>query len=418
MWGPDTYEPTLKGIFLTKKIVIAGAGIGGLCAALALAQRKFEVVIYEKSPQLGEVGAGLQLSPNAMHVLEALGIADEIKAKAFSPSSAVMRHYQTGKTYFTIPLGDSAIQKYGSDYLHIHRADLHSVLHNACKKMNVGIHLGKAIQGYQQTSRNLTIQFGSHHDKNESLEADVLIGADGIKSNIQECMLGKIATRFTGQVAWRGVVEANKLPQGLIKPNANLWVGPGKHFVSYYLRGGDLINFVAVQERTDWHKESWSEPGDISELRKTFVDWHPEVTQLLSATDNCFLWALFDRQPLNQWVDGNVALLGDACHPMLPFLAQGAAMAIEDSYALAHCLAAENNIQTALKTYQNIRLPRTRNIQLNAHKNAALYHMNSPIEQTKLTLLAGLSNIGLSDRIAANKLDFIYTYNIVKLLNR
>jgi salicylate hydroxylase len=138
----------------------------------------------------------------------------------------------------------------------------------------------------------------------------------------------------------------------------------------------------------------------------------------LSATDNCFLWALFDRQPLNQWVDGNVALLGDACHPMLPFLAQGAAMAIEDSYALAHCLAAENNIQTALKTYQNIRLPRTRNIQLNAHKNAALYHMNSPIEQTKLTLLAGLSNIGLSDRIAANKLDFIYTYNIVKLLNR
>jgi len=394
-------------------VVIAGAGIGGLCAALALAKRRFEVVVYEQSTQLGEVGAGLQLSPNAMCVLQNLGIADEVKTRAFSPDSAVMRHYRTGKPYFTVPLGDAATLKYGADYLHIHRADLHTALYNACVKMNVNIHLGKTIQSYQQTPQTLTIQF----DNNESFEADLLIGADGIKSNIQACMLGQTPAEFTGQVAWRGVVEANKLPKSLIKPGANLWVGPGKHFVSYYLRGGDLVNFVAVQERTDWQKESWNEPGDVRELRQSFADWHPEVTELLSATEHCFLWALFDRKPLKQWTDGKVTLLGDACHPMLPFLAQGAAMAIEDSYALAHCLTTDTNIQTALQTYQNIRLPRTRSIQLNARKNAALYHMSSPIERSKLVLLCGLSSIGLSNRIAANKLDSIYAYNIVEQLN-
>jgi len=398
---------------LSKKIVIAGAGIGGLCAALALAKRKFEVLVYEQSPQLSEVGAGLQLSPNAMHVLQTLGIADEIKTKAFRPNSAVMRHYKTGKTYFTVPLGDTATQKYGAHYLHIHRADLHSILHNACKNMNVSIHLGQTIQSYQQTPQNLTVQF----DNNECLFADVLIGADGIKSNIQACMLGQTPSEFTGQVAWRGMVQANKLPKGLIKSNANLWVGPSKHFVSYYLRAGNLVNFVAVQERTDWQKESWHENGNISELRSAFAGWHPEVSELLEATDECSLWALFARQPLNRWSDGNVALLGDACHPMLPFLAQGAAMAIEDSYALAHCLAACTDTKTALQTYQNTRLPRTRNIQLNARKNAALYHMSSPIEQAKLALLSGLSSIGLSNRIAANMLDPIYAYNIVEQLN-
>lgn len=405
-------------VVLSKKIVIAGAGIGGLCAALALAKRGFDVAVYEQGIHFGEVGAGLQLSPNAMHVLQALGVADEVKAKAFSPASAVMRHYQTGKNYFTVPLGVTAAQKYGANYLHIHRADLHYALQHACEKLNVSIHLGQTIQSYQHTSQdiashNLVIQFKN----NESLEADVLIGADGIKSKVQSHMLGQIPAQFTGQVAWRGVIEANKLPKGLIKPNANLWVGPDKHFVSYYMRGGNLVNFVAVQERSDWQKESWSEPGDINELRDTFTGWHPEVTELLDATKSCFLWALFDRHPLSQWTDQNVALLGDACHPMLPFLAQGAAMAIEDSYVLAHCLASDNNIAAALKAYQDIRLPRTRAIQLKARKNASLYHMSSPVEQVKLSVLSGLSSFGLSDRVAVNKLDSIYAYNIVKQLN-
>jgi salicylate hydroxylase len=398
---------------LSKKYVVAGAGIGGLCAALALAKRGVEIAVYEKSSLLTEVGAGLQLSPNALHVLQSLGIADQVKAKAFSPESAVMRHYQTGKPYFCVPLGGAATKKYGADYLHIHRADLLTVLHDACEKMGVNIHLGQAIQGYQHASQNLTIQF----ENGESLDADLLIGADGIKSKVQACMLGQTSAEFTGQVAWRGVVAASKLPKGLIKPNANLWVGPGKHFVCYYIRGGDLINFVAVQERRDWQKESWHEPGNVNQLRETFNSWHPEVSELLAAAESCFLWALFDRPPLSKWTDNNVALLGDACHPMLPFLAQGAAMAIEDSYVLAHCLASDSHTETALQTYQNIRLPRTRKIQLNARKNAAFYHMGSPIEQAKLAVLSGLSILGLSGMVAANKLHSIYAYNIVKQLN-
>lgn len=400
-------------VAVSKKIVIAGAGIGGLCAAIALAKRGFVVAVYEQSLQLGEVGAGLQLSPNAMHVLNALGLAAQVKAKAFCPKSAVMRHFQTGKAYFSVPLGDVAIQKYGIDYVHIHRADLHAVLRQACEALQVPIILGQGVQSYSQTSENLSIQF----ENGENLDADLLIGADGIKSRLQACMLGQTAAQFTGQVAWRGVVAANKLPKGLIKPNANLWVGPGKHFVSYYLRGGDLVNFVAVQERDDWQKESWNEPGDINELRKTFTGWHPEVTELLAATESCFLWALFDRQPLSQWTDHNVALLGDACHPMLPFLAQGAAMAIEDSYALAHCLADQKCSHTALKIYQEMRMTRTSDIQLGARKNASLYHMSSPLEQAKLAVLSGLASLGLSDAVAANKLDSIYAYNIVEQLS-
>lgn len=398
---------------MSKKIVIAGAGIGGLCAAIALAKRGFEVAVYEQSLQLGEVGAGLQLSPNAMHVLKALGLAAQVKAKAFCPKSAVMRHFQTGKAYFSVPLGDVAIQKYGIDYVHIHRADLHAVLRQACEALQVSIFLGQGVQSYSQTSENLSIQF----ENGENLDADLLIGADGIKSKVQACMLGQTAAQFTGQVAWRGVVAANKLPKGLIKPHANLWVGPSKHFVSYYLRGGDLVNFVAVQERDGWQKESWNEPGDINELRKTFTGWHPEVTELLAATESCFLWALFDRQPLSQWTDHNVALLGDACHPMLPFLAQGAAMAIEDSYALAHCLADQKCSHTALKTYQEMRMTRTSDIQLGARKNASLYHMSSPLDKAKLAVLSGLVSLGLSDAVAAIKLDSIYAYNIIEQLS-
>lgn len=393
--------------------MVAGAGIGGLCAALALSKRGFVVEVYEQSQQLAEVGAGLQLSPNAMQVLHALGVAEAVKAKAFRPEAAVMRHFQSGKNYFTVPLGDAANRKYTADYLHVHRADLHQALYFACIKHSVTIQLGQAVQGYQQSPQSLTVQCTDQ----QSIQADVLIGADGIKSKVQATMLGETPAKFTGQVAWRGVVASNKLPKGLIKPKANLWVGPGQHFVSYYLRGGDLVNFVAVQERQDWQKESWNEPGDINELRAAFTGWHPEVSELLAVTEQCFLWALFDRPPLQQWTDRRVALLGDACHPMLPFLAQGAAMAIEDSYALAHYLANENDVPKALQKYQNIRLARTSKIQHNARLNAALYHMNSPMERAKLAVLSGLSSLNLSDRLAANKLDSVYAYNIVEQLS-
>lgn len=394
-------------------IAIAGAGIGGLCAGLALAQRGFTVSVYEQSSVLAEVGAGLQLSPNAMHVLSALGVAEQLRLLAFEPQAAVMRHYKTGKQYFSMPLATSCCKKYGAGYLHIHRADLYQVLHQACLKQGVVINLGYSLLSYQHLNKQVEVKFNN----GQQITADMLIGADGIKSKVQNCMLGESNADFTGQVAWRGTVAANKLPKDLIKPNANLWVGPGKHFVSYYLRGGDLVNFVAVQERKDWCKESWNEAGDIQQLQSAFAGWHPEVTELLEATQHCFLWALFDRKPLNQWVDNQVALLGDACHPMLPFLAQGAAMAIEDSYTLANCLTTEKNIAKALQNYQGLRLTRTSQVQIKARKNASLYHMKSPLDRVKLAVLEALSKVGLSQKLASCQLDEIYAYNIVTQLS-
>ncbi|WP_158973045.1 FAD-dependent monooxygenase [Paraglaciecola sp. L3A3] len=394
-------------------IAIAGAGIGGLCSALAFAKQGYTVAVYERNSNLGEVGAGLQLSPNAMHVLSALGVVDKIKAIAFAPQSAVMRHFKSGAEYFSVPLADTCEDQYAAEYLHIHRADLHFILHQACLEFGVNAHLGQGVKGYQQTVQGVSIEFND----GTSQQADILIGADGIRSNVQACMLGEKKPYFTGQVAWRGTVATSDLPKGLIKPNANLWVGPDKHFVSYYLRGGDLVNFVAVQERDDWRNESWNEPGDISQLRQTFSGWHPEVTELLAATQSCFLWALFDRKPLTQWVDKNVALLGDACHPMLPFLAQGAAMAIEDAYTLAACLSINADSQAALLQYQNLRIKRTSDIQIAARANANLYHMSTPVERAKLAVLKGLSKVGLSESLASKKLESIYGHNVVKQLS-
>ncbi|MGJ8681996.1 FAD-dependent monooxygenase [Paraglaciecola sp.] len=395
---------------MPRKIAIAGAGIGGLCAALALTKKGFQVDVFERSKVLGEVGAGLQLSPNAMHVLQALGLADKIKALSFAPHAAVMRHYKTGNEYFCVPLKQHCKQTYGAEYLHIHRADLHHVLFTACVESGVKVHLGKNVDVYEINGSQVDLKF----ENGESQITDILIGADGIRSKVQACMLGAHKPEFTGQVAWRGVVPASSLPQHLVKPNANLWVGPGQHFVSYYLRGGELVNFVAVEERNDWRQESWTEPGDINQLRSRFKGWHPEVTEVLDATESCFLWALYGRKPLDKWVDNNVALLGDACHPMLPFLAQGAAMAIEDAYVLAECLNHSIDTPTGLMAYQNQRMQRTSNIQREAAKNASLYHMSTPVDRTKLSILGMLSKLGISDKLAAKKLDGIYSYNVVK----
>jgi len=392
-----------------KDIVIAGAGIGGLTAALALRQQDFNVRVIEQAEYLSEIGAGLQLSPNAMHVMQALGISQPLCAVAFRPKAAQMRHYQSAKLYFSVPLAEACISRYGAQYVHIHRADLQRVLWQACQQAGVSFHFSESVIGYHHADSGVHIHLAS----GQSWQADCLIGADGIKSKVHSAMLGEQQARFTGQVAWRGTVPSQCLPTGLVSENANLWVGPGRHFVSYYVRSGEAVNFVAVEERSDWQTESWSQLGDVQELRRAFAGWHPAVSDILAATQQCYLWALHDRAPLSRWTDGHVALLGDACHPMLPFLAQGAAMAMEDAYVLAAMLKQFTDIKQALLQYQQRRLPRTSTIQTQALKNAALYHMQNPLQRTKLDILAGLSACGLSDQIAVRKLDYIYNYNVV-----
>lgn len=384
---------------------IAGAGLGGLAAALALSSVGASVRVFEQAPTLGEVGAGIQLSPNAMHVARALGISDQIIASGFEPGAALIRDFGSAKHYVNAPLASACRAKYGAPFIQIHRADLHGILLKAATNAGVIVETGTPVNGYETANQRAAFLF----DGGGGASADMLIGADGLRSGIREQMSGAEAPEFTGQVAWRGLIKASAVPADLVAPDATVWAGPGKHFVTYFVRGGDLVNFVAVQERADWRDESWMQPGDPAELRATFDDWRPEVTDLIDHIDTCFLWALFDRKPLARWSDGPVALLGDACHPMLPFMAQGASMAFEDAYVLAKCVEAGADMQSAARRYEGIRKPRATKVQARARANADLFHMKGVGAKARL-LAASL----LPGRAALAPLDWIYGFDPVK----
>ena len=389
-------------------ILIAGGGIGGLSAALAFAKRGARVSVFEKRAVLGEVGAGLQLSANAMHVLSALGVEAEIRAAGFAPNAAVLRDYQSGKPLLTTPLKHAHRARYRQDYLHIHRADLHRILFEAAIDAGAKIHSGNQAMRYTQSDNQITLHLDQH-----TVSGDILIGADGLHSQIHTQMLGQQKPQFTGQIAWRGLVSAKALPTGAIPPDANAWLGPGAHFVAYYVRGGDMINFVAVREQKQWTKESWHEAGEVKNLRNAFAGWDPRITALLGACDQCYLWGLFDRKPLPKWTDGRAALLGDAAHPMLPFMAQGAAMAIEDAWVLAASVTAQAGMPAAaLADYETRRKPRASKIQAISRDNAKLFHTRSASGRRFRQLKLAIANKAPALRHA--RLDRIYKTNVTQ----
>ncbi len=389
-----------------KKVLICGAGIGGLTAAIAMARRGLEVAIVEQAQELRELGAGLQLSPNAMHVMARLGLIADISAVAFEPESSVIRHYRSGRAYLELPLKARCQSRYGAPYYQIHRADLQRILLRAAQEAGVEIALGESATGFTQSDTQVRLETAK-----TTRVADVLIGADGIRSVIRDGLFGAQSPRFTGQVAWRGVVPTNALPPDLIAPKTTVWVGPQHHFVTYYLKAGAMVNFVAVEERSDWTKTGWNEPGRIDQLQEAFEDWHPEITALLDATSQSYLWALFDRDPLAAWSFGNVALLGDAAHPMLPFMAQGAAMAIEDGWVLAQCLG-QYPPQQALLSFEAARKSRTTMLQKISRKNAKLFHRNGGLGD--LWQRSKLNIAGLWPQTATQRLDKIYGVNVTR----
>lgn len=391
------------------RVVIAGAGIGGLCAALALAKKGVAVVVCEQAANLGEVGAGLQISPNALKVLRQLGLEPELRALAFVPQNAAIRDYKTGEYYLKSFLGKQAEARYGAPYWHLHRADLHQVLAEACVLAGVELVLNAVVTGYRENTEfkqvSLLLEDGGE------FSADLLIGADGIRSKIREQMLGQERPIFMGQVAWRGVIPVSELTVD-VEPDACVWAGPGRHFVSYYLRGGDYVNFVAVEERSDWQSESWREEGDVDELKRAFADWHPEVSELIKSASSTFLWALNGRNELSTWHKSRVVLLGDACHPMLPFMAQGAAMAIEDAYVLAKCLS-RFELSDALFKYEQTRKPRATKVQQMSKANAGLYHMHGgALGKMKLKALQAAGRF--VPNVIQSKLDAVYGYDVTK----
>jgi salicylate hydroxylase len=382
---------------------IAGAGIGGLATALALARAGVSVEVHEQARELIEVGAGLQLSPNACKALSYLGILEAVRAVAFEPETVSVRHYRTGARLFNAPLKGICDTRYGAPYLHIHRADLLSVLEDAARTAGVHVHLGCPVSGASEVALELG---GRALDP-----ADLVVGADGIRSAVGRKVIGDVAPDFTGQVAWRGVIRADCLPKGAIEPGATAWIGPGRHMVTYYLRAGTLLNFVAVEERDDWRDDGWTQPGDLAELRRAFGDWHPGVSALVNAVDQTFLWALFGRPELPRWSKGSVVLIGDACHPTLPFMAQGAAMAIEDAVVLCRCVQAFD-VPTALARFEAARKPRCSALQQRARSNAEVFHLSGGAKY-----LVNRAKLGLSWALPGSHrlmpFDSIYGYDLV-----
>jgi len=358
-------------------VIICGAGIGGLCSALALARGGAQVTVLERSNTLGDYGAGIQLSPNAMHVLRALGLGATLEKAAFEPEAGILRDYKTGEPLLTTKMKGPYEARYGEKYLNIHRADLHGALSRATLDAGVDIQTGITVTGYEHDSSNIKVRTLSG-----AFNGDILIGADGIKSAIRAQMHPDATPKFTGQIAWRGVVDAVDLPPNTLPPAANNWLGSGRHFISYFVRSGTVINFVAVLETDKWVAENWRQDGDMDALRKAFNDFDPRVKTILDACQSCQLWGLFDRPPLKQWTDGRAALLGDAAHPMLPFMAQGAAMAIEDAWVLTHMVFKHADPVSALIAYQNARSKRTDFIQSVSRNNAKLYHLGTPVQKT------------------------------------
>ena len=377
---------------LAANIVIAGAGIGGLTCALGLAQRGIAVHVLEQSERLEAVGAGIQLSPNACYVFNALGVLPALRARAFEPERIEMRVGRSGRQVMSIPLRGTALARWGQPYLHIHRADLQAVLVEALAQRAPGaLQTGCAVVGYgaqrqTEAQRNVdadTDGVAVHLADGRVLHGSLLIGADGLHSRVRDQMLGAEQPRFTGNIAWRAVVPTDALGAHTPPPSACVWVGAGRHAVTYRLRGGTLANFVGVVESKRPLAENWSQTGTREQVLADFAGFHPVIQACIEHAPRHYCWALYDRAPLSRWVDRRVALLGDACHPMLPFVAQGAAQAIEDAWVLADSIAnsmaaergdtklGQNN---ALNRYTDKRFARASRVQAEARANQKRFH--------------------------------------------
>ncbi len=370
-----------------RRVLIAGGGIGGLTTALCLAEAGWRVSVFEQAEKFGEAGAGIQLSPNATRVLHHLGLASALAEAAFLPQAIEFRSWQSAKLINSIPLGETVLKRYGFPYYHMHRGDLLDVLTAAAEQRpNIRLHSAAPVESFQQKTTGRSVKDPPSKEYSERIRlsvagdlhyGDTLVGADGIHSGVRAALFGDEQATFTGNIAWRTLVPVELVPRGLQKPVGTVWWGPGGHVVCYFVRGGALLNCVFAFGKAGWELESWTERGEYEELKSDFAGWHPDIQAIIDHADRSSLykWALYDRPPMPQWSRGAVTLLGDACHPTLPFQAQGAAMAIEDAAVLANCLANNGDIEAALQRYSRLRQGRTAAVQMGSRRNARVFHL-------------------------------------------
>jgi salicylate hydroxylase len=362
-------------------IAIIGGGIGGLTAAVSLLQAGFDVRVYEQARWLSEVGAGINIGPNASRILIRLGLGEECARVAFRSPHFHQRRWQDGRTLTRIPLGDAIEAEFGAPHMIFHRGELHAVLAKAVPPERV--HLAHRCVRVEQHGEKVEARF----ENGATASADVLIAADGIHSTVRRILLGPERPRFACR-AYRGLIAAEKVPD--IPKESTAWLGPGRHLVHYFVSGGRLLNFVGHVEQEDWISESWTEPGKVSDLREAYKGWHPQVQRIIDAVDETFIWAVLDRKPISRWTYGRVTMLGDACHPMLPFMGQGGAQAIEDAAAITACLLRHtDDLEAALKLYETVRLPRASKIQDGSWENKTRFHMpDGPAQVERDALMA------------------------------
>ena len=389
-------------------ILIAGGGIGGLTAALALLKRGYDVDVYEQAQELKEVGAGVQISPNGNRVLFELGVGDALRSLSCEASGKEIRLWNTGNTWKLFDLGAVSVERYGYPYLTVYRPDLISVLSQAVRAIKPdAIHLQSRVLGFEQDAHGVTLQLESG-----SVRGDVLIGADGVHSAIRQGLFGQDQPAFTGLMAWRGVIPMERLPERMRRPVGTNWVGPGAHIVHYPLHAGRIMNFVGVVERSDWQVESWSVSGSTTECLNDFRGWHEDIQMMIRAIDTPYKWALMHRAPLDVWSHGRVSLLGDACHSTLPFLAQGAVMALEDACILARALDVETDVAVALNRYENARKERTRRIVQGAADNTKRFH------NPELASLEGANayvDREWSEERVRQRYEWLFTYDVTQV---
>jgi salicylate hydroxylase len=391
----------------SSKIVVIGAGIGGLTAALALLRRGLDVEVYEQAEGLKEVGAGVQIGANGSRVLYALGLEVALARVQVAPSRRVIRHWSTGETWDWFALGAATAQRYGTPHLMLHRGDLHGILAAAVRALKPdAIRLGKRCVATAQTPDCAEVRFADR----TGVTADIVIGADGIHSQVRADLFGADRPRFTGCVAWRGLVAMDSLPPHLAQMVGTSWLGPRGHVLHYPVRRGELMNFISFVERDDWQVESWTVAGTADELANDFEGWHADVHAMIQSLGTPFRWALMVRGPMERWSRGRIALLGDACHPTLPFLGQGAVMAIEDGYVLAACLAKHgDDPAAAFARYEAIRRDRTAAVVRKSHEmrgQAFSPALADPHQEGATAIARDWQQVRVRER-----LDWLYAYD-------
>jgi salicylate hydroxylase len=358
------------------QILIAGAGIGGLTAAANLLRAGHDVTIFEQAPELSEVGAGLQLSANATHVLHHLGLARPLAEVGVRPGAYVFRLHDTGEEIQRFALSDDHEKLHGAPYYQVHRADIHNLL--AAKVLELkrdAIRLSSRVIGFEESRDSVKLRLAD----GRSVESDLLVGADGLKSVICQQIAGNVPATYTGDAAWRITVPVDRLPQNFMEPVMMVWMGPGRHVVSYYLRAGALLNFVGLVETKEVSEESWTAKFSWERFKADFQGWHADVQTVIDAADRegCYRWSLHYRPAVTNWSTPRATLLGDAVHPTLPYLAQGACMAIEDGAVLTRALEQADSIADALQLYQRNRIDRTVRIVNQSTANRTLFHLRT-----------------------------------------